>query len=94
LDVLKYRYDIQAAFYCDALGFDPKEFRFIAVETNHPFSIEVYGLSDEMIELGRNGNAYKMGYKQALDNWKFYKETDVALGYDSTNRNEDGSIII
>lgn len=94
IDVLKFRYDLQATFYCDALGYDPKEFRFIAVETNYPYSIEVYGLSDDLIELGRNGNAYKMGYKQALSNWKFYKETDVALGYESQNRNEDGSIII
>lgn len=94
IDILKFRYDLQATFYCDALGYDPKDFRFIAVETNYPYSIEVYGLSDDLIELGRNGNAYKMGYKQALANWKFYKETDVALGYESQNRNEDGSIII
>ncbi len=94
IDILKFRYDLQATFYCDALGYDPKDFRFIAVETNYPYSIEVYGLSDDLIELGRNGNKWKMGYKQALDNWKFYKETDVALGYESTNRNEDGSIII
>lgn len=87
-DIYKFKYHIQGAFYCDALGIDPSAFRFVAVEVNHPYSIEVYGLSDDMIERGR------FEYKKALESWKLYKDTGVILGYESENRNEDGSIII
>ena len=87
-DIYKFKYHIQAAFYCDALGVDPAAFRFVAVEVNHPYSIEVYGLSEAMIERGR------FEYQKALESWKLYKDTGVALGYESENRNDDGSIVI
>lgn len=87
-DIYKFKYHIQAAFYCDALGMNPADFRFIAVEVNHPYSIEIYGLSESMIEKGR----YE--YQKALESWKLYKDTGVALGYESENRNDDGSIIL
>lgn len=87
-DVYKYAYHLQAAFYSDALGFDPLNFRFVAIETNYPFSVEVYALSKEMIEKGRNA------YMKALSDWKLYKATGIVSGYNSENRTKDGSIIL
>lgn len=81
-------YHLQATFYCDALGYDPKKFKFIAVETKHPFSIAVYNLSDQMIEHGRDA------YKKAISDWKFYLETKIPLGYTNQNMMDDGSITL
>ena len=84
-DVYKYKYHVQAAFYMDMLGVN--KFVFIAIETNAPYSVEVYVLDDELIEKGRNE------YKKAIADWQYYLETGVALGYDG-NRNDDGIIIL
>ena len=81
-------YHLQAVFYCDVLGYDPKKFKFIAVETQHPFSIAVYNLSDQMIEHGRNA------YKKALKDWQFYLETKIVLSYTNENMLIDGSITL
>ena len=84
-DVYKYKYHIQAAFYMDMLNVN--KLVFIAIETNAPYSVENYVLSDELIEKGRQE------YKKAIADWKYYQETDVALGYDG-KRNDDGIIIL
>ena len=84
-DIYKYKYHVQAAFYMDMLGVN--KFVFIAIETNAPYSIETYVLSDELLEKGRQE------YKKVLADWKYFLETDVALGYDG-NRNDDGIIIL
>ena len=84
-DIYKYKYHVQAAFYMDMLGVN--KFVFIAIETNAPYSIETYVLSEELLEKGRQE------YKKAIADWKYYLETDVALGYDGI-RNDDGIIIL
>jgi len=84
-DIYKYKYHVQAAFYMDMLGVN--KFIFIAIETNAPYSIETYILSDELLEKGRQE------YKKAIADWKYYLETDVALGYDGV-RNDEGIIIL
>ena len=84
-DIYKFKYHVQAAFYMDILGVN--KFIFIAIETNAPYSIETYVLSDELLEKGRQE------YKKAIADWKYYLETDVALGYDGI-RNDDGIIIL
>jgi exodeoxyribonuclease VIII len=85
-DVYKYGYHLQAAFYCDMLGID--NFKFIAVETNYPFSVEVYTLSDEMIEQGRKA------WKLAFADWKIYCETGIVSGYIWNDFHDDGSLIL
>jgi len=85
-DVYKYGYHLQAAFYCDMLNVS--EFRFIAVETNYPFSVEVYSLSNEMIDQGRKA------WKRAFADWKIYKETGIVSGYIWESFNQDGSLIL
>lgn len=87
-DIYNYGYHLQAAFYSDALGFDPKRFRFIAIETKHPFSVVVYGLSDEMIDKGR------LAYQNALEEWNEYLQTGIANGYGTSEMAKDGSLIL
>ncbi|QDP54254.1 MAG: putative exodeoxyribonuclease 8 [Prokaryotic dsDNA virus sp.] len=85
-DVYKYAYHLQAAFYMDMCNID--KFKFIAVETNFPFSVEVYTLSDEMIEQGRKA------WKRAFDDWKIYCDMGIISGYIWNNFDNDGSLIL
>ena len=81
-------YDLQAAFYSDCLGYDPLNFRFIAIRNQYPFDVAVYSLNEDQIATGR------FKYQQALRQWKHYLETGEALGIYSDNTNKDGSIIL
>ena len=49
-DVYRHAYHLQAVFYCDVLGINPKSFRFIACETNYPYYVEVYALNETDIK--------------------------------------------
>ena len=46
-DFFRYRYDIQAAFYCMVLGLDFTDFYFVAIEKEYPYNSAVYTLSEE-----------------------------------------------
>lgn len=81
-------YDLQACFYSDCLGYDPKHFRFIAIRNTYPFDNGVYSLNEDQISRGR----YK--YEKALREWKHYLDTGEALGFYSDETNKDGSIIL
>lgn len=87
-DCYKYNYPLQAFMYCKVLNVDLKEFRFISVETKHPFSCQVYGLSDKMIDYGE-----KTFYK-ALNDWKFYLDTGLVLGYSGFDTDDNGVILL
>jgi len=93
-DVYKYAYHLQAVFYCGALQeitgeyYNPLDFRFIAVETNPPYSCEVYALDEREIEAGYNA------LRKAWSEWKMYKETGIALGYQTENLAADGALIL
>lgn len=87
-DVYKYSYHLQATFYCDVLGIDPKSFRFIACETNYPYYVEVYALNETDIEKGR------IAYKSALNDWKLYLETGIESGYKSESYADDGALLL
>lgn len=50
-DCKKYHYDMQAAFYCDALGLD--QFKFIVVGKNEPYNVGVFDVSPEFLQSGR-----------------------------------------
>lgn len=82
--IWKFSYMVQAVFYCDMLGYDARSFRFIACETNPPYTVQHYALSDEMIEVGREG------WKKAFHYWKKYVlENKISYfhGYDKTSDN-------
>jgi len=85
-DIYKWGYHLQAAFYMDMCGIDT--FKFIAVTTTFPHTCEVYTLSDEMIEFGRNA------YKQAFEKWKIYLESGNVPGYHWYQFAKDGSYVL
>ena len=87
-DVYKWGYHLQAAFYSDALGIPPENFIFIACETNYPYSVQCYTLSEEHIENGRKA------YESAMSDWKFYLETGIPLGYNGYETNDNGVIVL
>lgn len=74
-EIFKFGYHLQAAFYCDALQIPVENFRFVAMQKTYPFTVEVYGLSDDTIQYGRNA------YKEALGYWKTYLETGIPTDY-------------
>jgi hypothetical protein len=41
-DVFKWHYDLQACFYSDFLGFDPKDFKFITIMANKKWQKKIY----------------------------------------------------
>lgn len=45
-DFYKYRYDLQAAFYCDVLGVPMDSFYFVAIEKEFPYNTAVYSLDE------------------------------------------------
>jgi exodeoxyribonuclease VIII len=87
-DLYKYAYHLQACFYSDVLGFPVENFRFIAVETKYPFSVEVYALGEKDIEIGRNA------YRKALSDWKLYLATGLVKGYSAAGYKDDGALIL
>ena len=87
-DIYKYGYHIQATLYCDALGIDPSRFIFQAIETSHPYSVQCYKLSEDMIERGR------VDYTNAINQWKQYLETGDAPLYSWDFKDEEGIIVL
>ena len=57
-DCKKYHYDMQAAFYCDALGLD--QFKFIVVGKDYPHSVGVFDVSEEFLAAGRSKYLYAL----------------------------------
>lgn len=85
-EIYKYGYHLQAAFYCDALGVPVENFRFIAMQKTYPFTVEVYALSDETIQRGRDA------YLTALGHWKEYLETGIPSNYVWDDYNDNQTI--
>jgi hypothetical protein len=83
-----FAYHLQACFYSEALGYDPAKFRFITIENKYPYTVEVFGMSDNIIEYGKNA------WRVALANWKEYLETDNAGGFYWEDFNKDGSLVL
>ena len=85
-DIYKYAYHLQAAFYIDQLGIN--NFKFIAVQNTYPYTIEVYTLSNELLERGRNA------WKQAFKDYEIYLETGIITSYNWQVYSDDGSYIL
>ena len=85
-DIYKWGYHLQAAFYMDMLGID--KFKFIAITTSYPYTVEVYTLDEDTIEFGRNA------WQQAFSNWKIYLETKQTPGYHWYKYDDDGSYLL
>jgi hypothetical protein len=52
-DFIKLHYDVQAVFYSDILGVDPRHFLFACAEKSYPYSARLIRLSDDSIEKAR-----------------------------------------
>jgi hypothetical protein len=85
-DIYKYAYHLQAAFYMDMLGIN--DWRFVAVQNTYPYTVEVYALSEELIEQGR------VAWKKAFSDYKLYIECGIVSGYNWNEFKEDGSLVI
>ena len=68
--VYNFAYHLQACFYSEALGYDPAKFRFITIENKYPYTVEVFAMSEDMIEYGRDA------WRIAFNSWKEYLETN------------------
>ena len=86
--IYRYAYHLQATFYCEGLGYDPRTFRFIAIENKYPFNIAVYTMSEDMIERG------KEAWRLAFNKWKDYIEKNIISSYSWDDINNDGSLIL
>ncbi len=80
-------YHVQAMFYCDMVGRDPKNFRYVVIETKPPYEVFVCGLDEDMIFKGR------IAYNEALTDWKLYKMQAIVSKY-KNDLAPDGSIIL
>lgn len=86
--VYNFAYHLQACFYSEALGYEPAKFRFITIENKYPYTVEVFAMSSDMIEYGKNA------WRVALANWKEYLETNNTGGFYWEDFNKDGSLVL
>lgn len=87
-DIYKRSYHLQAYFYCTVLGVPVENFRFLAVESNAPYTVEVYALNDQQIADG------EAAFRKAFDEWKYYYETGNVLKHTTAFQAEDGALIL
>jgi hypothetical protein len=75
-DVYKYLWHVQAAFYCEVLGYTMDQFKLVAMQKTYPYDVLVYTLSEQMQEEG-----HELMVKGVTE-WKHYLDTGEAKGYD------------
>jgi hypothetical protein len=81
-------YHLQACFYCEALGYDPRNFRYLTIENKYPYNIQIYSMSDNMIESG------KYAWRSAFNLWKQYLKDGSMGGFIWDDVNDDGSLML
>ena len=86
--VKKYKYHKQAAFYLDAVK--AQRFFIIAVEKSPPFAINVFELSENMLDEGRDM------YNHELEIYEYCTKSDYwpGVGYDPLDKNSERIIHI
>ena len=82
-----WRWYLQAVFYSDFLQMSAEKFKFIAISKTEKPRVEVYGLMDKNIDLGR------WQWKEALSRWKFYLDTGLCPGEYWTNFRNNTKLI-
>ena len=66
-DFWKYRYDLQATFYCDILDIAIDNFYFVAIEKEYPYNTAVYSISEDT---AMNASAELSQIKERIGNWR------------------------
>ena len=80
-DFWKYRYDLQAVFYCEVLGVPADNFYFVAIEKEFPYNSAVYSLSEDTII----NTAMALGeVKSRISQWK-KEQSQASLGLPNAN---------
>lgn len=62
-------YHLQAVFYCDMIGIDPENFKFVVIETKAPYTVFTYTMTPDQIDSGR------LAYQEAFEKWMRFLET-------------------
>lgn len=94
-EVLRYEYHAQAAFYVDgyaAMTGRHLPFVFVAVETKAPHVVQVYRVSDEDLDLGRERYALMLAHLNVCrseSKWPGYAETEMELALPRWHRGSD-----
>lgn len=87
----KYRYDIQAAFYVDAVRTQFKTFEicfsFLVQNTKDIFKPKQFHMSAPVIDTGKYGNPRKKGYLELIEDYKWYLENGFEEHRDLVNKN-------
>jgi hypothetical protein len=86
--IYNFAYHLQACFYSEALGYEPAKFRFITIENKYPYTVEVFAMSDDVIEYGKDA------WRIAFNSWKEYLETNDVGSFYWEHFNKDGSLIL
>ena len=86
--IYNFAYHHHACFYSEALGYDPAKFRFNAIENKYPYTVEVFAMSEDMIEYGSDA------WRIAFNSWKEYLETNNASSFWWEQFNKVGSLIL
>lgn len=80
-DFFKYRYDLQAAFYCDVLEVPMYSFYFVAIEKEFPYNTAVYSL-DEITATNSMQELNIIKYR--IGEWK-KSPSDQKIGLENAN---------
>ena len=80
-DFFKYRYDLQAAFYCDVLEVPMYSFYFVAIEKEFPYNTAVYSL-DEITATNSMQELNIIKYR--IGEWK-KNPSDQKIGLENAN---------
>lgn len=92
--VIKYGYFQQAAWYldiCKMANIEASAFVIIAQEKKPPYPINVFVLSDDLIEVGRQNNKNqleKIAFCYKNNNWPAYPENLIEIGYDGLTESQ------
>ena len=83
--IAEYNYIVQAAYYSDIaqkIDGGVHEYLLIAVETEPPFSVIMYMMDDETIQLGRRKyRSYLKKHKECLDSGNYPGYDNIIRGY-------------
>ena len=80
-DFWKFRYDLQAAFYCDVLEVDIQDFYYVAIEKEYPYNTAVYSIDHET---ALSAAKQLSELKQRIADWK-KNPTQATKGLPNTN---------
>jgi hypothetical protein len=81
-DFWKYRYDLQAAFYCDVLDISIDNFYFVAIEKEYPYNTAVYSVSEDT---AINASSELNQIKERIGNWR-KNPTQSEIGLPNSNK--------